>query len=103
MSEIERQIADRAFKWVMCSCQPLSTQVLLPAVCQDEGNDTIMPVDDLNEDLLLEYCHYLLVIDSSRKVWIPCHLSVIEYFDNQLWCQAQANCHVASVYLSLLQ
>ena len=102
MSESERQIADRAFQWVMCSCTPLSSKVLLPAVCQDKEVDTIKPVDDLDEDLVLEYCHNLLVIDPNRGVWIPSHLSVIEYFENHLWSQKQANCLVSSVCLSLL-
>jgi hypothetical protein len=101
-SESERQIADRAFQWVMCSCTPLSTKELLPAVCQDVNDDTIKPVEDIDEELVLELCHNLLAIDPNRHVWTPSHLSVIEYFENHHWSQKQANCLVASVCLLLL-
>ena len=102
MNESERRIVDRAFQWVMCSSKPLSTSVLLPAVCQDVEDDSIQPVDDLDEDLLLEYCRNLLVIDSNREVWIPSHLSVIEYVENHLWSSLRAHQLVASVCLKLL-
>ncbi|KAF4635686.1 hypothetical protein G7Y89_g2417 [Cudoniella acicularis] len=102
MTKVERRIADRAFQWVMCACKPLETKELLPAICQDENSDTLKPLSGLDEDLVLKYCHNLLVIDSARQVWIPSHLSVIEYFENHLWSQSQANCLVASVCLLLL-
>jgi ankyrin repeat domain-containing protein 50 len=103
MKEHERQVADRAFQWVMCACHPLKTKHLLPAVCQDENNDALLPLDGLDEDLLLEYCHNLLIIDPVRQVWIPSHLSVIEYFENHLWSQSQANYLVSSACLLVLQ
>lgn len=59
-------------------------------------------MEDIDEELLLELCHNLLVIDPNRQVWIPSHLSVIEYFENHHWSQKQANCLVASVCLLLL-
>ncbi|KAK2795666.1 hypothetical protein FQN52_003515 [Onygenales sp. PD_12] len=101
MDEIERVVANRAFQWVMCSRKPLSTEELLPAVCQD-GSDTVHPIDDLDEDLLLRYCHNLLIIDPNRAVWVPSHLSVIEYCEELRWSQKQANCLVTTVCLSLL-
>ncbi|KAF8861649.1 hypothetical protein BDZ45DRAFT_586659, partial [Acephala macrosclerotiorum] len=103
MSEEEKQIADRAFQWVMCACHPLETNVLLPAVCQDGNSDTLEPLDGLTEDLVLKYCHNLLVVDPVRKVWIPSHLSVIEYFENSRWSHARANYLVGSVCLLALQ
>ncbi|KAK2769608.1 hypothetical protein FQN53_005988 [Emmonsiellopsis sp. PD_33] len=101
MDEIEREVANRAFQWVMCSRKPLSTGELLPAVCQD-GGDTINSIDDLDEDLLLKYCHNLLIIDPNRAVWVPSHLSVIEYCEELLWNQKQANSLVTAVCLTLL-
>jgi hypothetical protein len=86
----------------MCSCKPLSTEELLPAVNQDVKDDTIKPVEDIDEELVLELCQNLLVIDPNRQVWIPSHLSVIEYFEGHHWSQKQANCLVASVCLLLL-
>ncbi|KAF8851786.1 hypothetical protein BDZ45DRAFT_133333 [Acephala macrosclerotiorum] len=102
MIESEKRIADRAFQWVMCSIAPLSTEELLQAVSQDEGDDEVKLVEDLDEDLLLEYCHNLLVIDRERNVWVPSHLSVIEYFENHFWDHKQANYLVATVCILTL-
>ncbi|KAF4627727.1 hypothetical protein G7Y89_g10427 [Cudoniella acicularis] len=103
MNKAEKRYADRAFQWVMCACHPITSKELLPAICQDENSDDLKPLGGLNEDLLLKYCHNLLVIDPVRKVWIPSHLSVIEYFEDHLWNQSQANCLVSSVCLLVLQ
>jgi ankyrin repeat protein len=102
MKDHEKEIADRAFQWVMCAVEPLQTKELLPAICQDENSDTLAPLDGLDEDLVLEYCHNLLVIDPVRKVWVPSHLSVIEYVENR-WSLSQANCLVSSICLLVLQ
>jgi hypothetical protein len=103
MNEVEKEIADRAFQWVMCANEPLRTIELLPAICQDGNSNTIMPLDGLDEGLALEYCHNLLVVDPIRHVWVPSHLSVIEYFEKNLWSRSQANGLVANVCLLLLQ
>jgi ankyrin repeat protein len=102
MPQSEREIADRAFQWVMCSNAPLTSEILLPAVCQDPEDDTTNPVDDLDQELLLEYCHNMLVIDPYRGVWVPSHLSVIEYLESHIWKPHEANRLVASVCLSIL-
>ncbi|OJD14083.1 hypothetical protein AJ78_05529, partial [Emergomyces pasteurianus Ep9510] len=96
MGETERKIADRALQWVIGAQKPLTTKVLLPAVCQT-GGALIYPIGDLDEDLILKYCQNLLVIDPVRQVWVPSHLSVIEYCEDNLWSQQQANCFVATV------
>jgi hypothetical protein len=103
MTEHERNIADRAFQWVMCAVEPLNTRELLAALCQDGAGDTLLPLDGLDEELALEYCHNLLIIDPIRKVWVPSHLSVIEYIEDHLWSQCQANSLVSSVCLLALQ
>ncbi|PMD29095.1 hypothetical protein L207DRAFT_642687, partial [Hyaloscypha variabilis F] len=102
MGEHEKEIADRAFQWIMCARHPLTTVELLPAICQDGNSDTLLPLDGLDEDILLEYCHNLLVIDPVRQVWIPSHLSVIEYLEKHLWSQAEANFLVLKVSLLVL-
>jgi hypothetical protein len=102
MEDHEKEIADRAFQWVMCAVEPLQTKVLLPAICQDENSDTLAPLGGLDEDLALDYCQDLLVIDPVRQVWVPSHLSVIEYVENR-WSQSQANCLVSSICLLVLQ
>ncbi|KAE9380762.1 hypothetical protein N431DRAFT_477640 [Stipitochalara longipes BDJ] len=103
ISKHEKEIADRAFQWVMCARHPLTTSELLPAICQEENSDALLPLDGLDEDLILEYCHNLLIIDPVREVWIPSHLSVIEYFENHLWRQIEANFLVLRVSLLVLQ
>src|SRR5450756_354475 len=99
MGDHERYIADRAFQWVMCACAPLETRALVAAICQEVEGDTLLPLDGLDEDLVLEYCHNLLIIDPVRKVWSPSHLSVIEYVENNLFTQREANCRAATVCL----
>lgn len=87
----------------MITHHPLTTQALLPAVCQDGNTDTLMPLDGLDEELLLEYCHNLLVIDPIRNVWVLSHLSVLEYFEKEHWSRTQANSLVLVVCLLVLQ
>ncbi|KAL2069070.1 hypothetical protein VTL71DRAFT_15408 [Oculimacula yallundae] len=82
MPELYRKIAYNAIQWVMCACHPLFTEILLPAVCQDEKSGSLIPLGGLSESLLLEYCHSLLVIDPIRKIWVTSYLSVNEYFEN---------------------
>lgn len=103
MTKVEKRIADRAFQWVMCACKPLDTYELLPAIAQDPSIDVLKPLGGLTEDLVLKYCHNLLVIDPVRHVWVPSHLSVLEYFEDHLWTQTQANYLVANVCLGVLQ
>ncbi|KAK5636393.1 hypothetical protein RRF57_012105 [Xylaria bambusicola] len=101
-SERERQIADRAFQWVMSSCTPLSTKLLIQAISQDPDGDATKPVGNVDEKLLLEICQHFLVIDPRRKVWKFPHLSMREYFEKSHWKPVQTNCLVASVCLVLL-
>ena len=103
MTTKEKRVSERAFKWIMSSFVPLSTPALLLAVCQDGDDDRIRPVeDDLEEEVLLNYFHNLLVIDPERNVWVPSHLSVIEYVEENQWCHNKANSHVTTVCLLLL-
>ncbi|KAE8444754.1 hypothetical protein EG329_014314 [Mollisiaceae sp. DMI_Dod_QoI] len=104
ITEDEKDYTDRAFKWVMCAHRPLDTKTLLAAISQDERTGILNPLlDDLDEDAVLKYCRNLLVIDPVRKVWIPSHLSVIEYFEKKLWSQTVANSLVLNVCLLVLQ
>lgn len=102
MSSAEKFVADRVFQWVMCACEPLTTEILLPAISQDENKNSLEPVEDLEEELVLKYCRNLMVIDPIRKVWLPSHLSVIEYLEH-LWGHPEANYIVFNVCLSVLR
>lgn len=98
-----QKLAYRAVQWVMCAIHPLSTEIILPAVRHDENCEVLVPLSGLNEGLLLEYCHSLLVIDPVRKIWVTSHLSVNEYFENHVRSNSQANSLVASICLLVLQ
>ncbi|KAK4235733.1 hypothetical protein C8A03DRAFT_17559, partial [Achaetomium macrosporum] len=101
-NEHERVLADRAFMWVMCACRPLSSVELLGAIRLDPTRDTVRLSDEVDEDLLLDICHNLLVLDSQQRVWRFSHLSVTEYFEKSHWSLRQAHCHAAGVCLLLL-
>ncbi|OCL11473.1 hypothetical protein AOQ84DRAFT_386815, partial [Glonium stellatum] len=101
-NEHEKVLADRAFMWVMCSCKPLNSDELLGAIRLDQHNDTFSLADEIDEDLMLDLCSNLLVIDSQRKVWRFSHLSVTEYFEENHWDLREAHCYAAKTCLSLL-
>ena len=86
----------------MCSCKPLESGELLNAIRLDPYNDTFRLAEEIDEDLLLDLCNNLLIIDSQRKVWRFSHLSVTEYFEENHWDLRQAHCHVAKGCLLLL-
>lgn len=100
--EIQREIAHHAIQWVMCAREPLKTRDLLPAICQDGASNTLMALDGLDEDIVLEYCHNLLVIDPVQKVWVPSHLSVIEYYEEHVSSNAKANSLILAVCLTVI-
>jgi ankyrin repeat protein len=95
------EIANRAFQWVMCSCEPLSPSTLIAAVCQDPEDDGPQPVD-IDIDIVLDACHNLLSLDSELNVCRFAHLSVQEYFEQHRWSTSLANGLVGKVCLLLL-
>jgi ankyrin repeat domain-containing protein 50 len=58
--------------------------------------------EGVDEDLILEICGNLLVIDSERQVWRFSHLSVMEFWEENHWSLWQAHCHVARSSLLFL-
>lgn len=100
----DKQIAHRAFQWVMCAETPLGRKALLHAICQDPTSTRYKePLDEVDENLILDLCHNLLVFDTDLDHWRVSHLSVIEYFEeNQLHDMRLAHCNAAKVCLSIL-
>jgi hypothetical protein len=102
-------VAERAFKWVMCSFKPLSTDELLGAVCQNpDDEDAASPVD-IDADFVLEACHNLLMIEPESGKWKFAHLSVQEYFEDLYrlrrhsdWSYSSVHALAAKVCLLLL-
>jgi hypothetical protein len=84
----------------MCSCEPLSAEVLVAAVCQDSEEDETQAID-IDIHFVLDACSNLLVVDPQMGVCRFSHLSVQEYFEDH-WDTNQTNGTVAKVCLSLL-
>ena len=101
-SKHAKALVDRACMWVMCAYEPLTTVELIGAICIDPDDNTFRLTCEVDEDLLLRLCKYLLILDSQRKVWRFSHLSVAEYFEDNNLGRPQAHCHAAKVCLKLL-
>ncbi|CAI7649488.1 unnamed protein product [Penicillium bialowiezense] len=101
-SEHRKALVDRACKWVISSCAPLSSDELLFAVRIDADGASINCEDQLNESELLDRCSNLLVIDPETQLWGLSHLSVREYFERNHWGPREIHSHTAKVCLKLL-
>ncbi|KAH8649922.1 ankyrin repeat-containing domain protein [Xylariales sp. PMI_506] len=101
----EKSIVERACMWVMCASRPLTTMELVGAVNLDldaKEHDDIRLSHEIDEDLLLDLCNNLLILDHQLNVWRFCHLSVAEYFEKNHWSIRDAHCYAAKVCLKLL-
>ncbi|KAJ5912527.1 hypothetical protein N7504_001410 [Penicillium tannophilum] len=102
MSPHAKVLVDRACKWVMSACKPLSSDELLSAIVVDSENDAFEFKKETDESCLQALCNNMFVLDSERRVWRVTHLSVVEYFENHHWSLRQAHCHAAKVCIRLL-
>lgn len=103
MEDHQCQICERALKWIVSARYPLNSLVLLDAARQDADLPITELQNDLTEEIMLECCHNLLVVDPVRHVWMPSHLSVIEYFESNVWLDSEAELLTAAVCLKVLQ
>ncbi|KAK9849324.1 hypothetical protein MYU51_014595 [Penicillium brevicompactum] len=97
-----KALVDRACKWVMGSCTPLTSDELLSAVHIDADGSSIKSEERFNESELLDRCNNLLVIDPQTHLWRLSHLSVREYFERNHWGLQELHAHAAKVCLKLL-
>ena len=97
------EVANRAFRWIMCSEEPISPAMLVFVVCQDPTTDKV-DVVDIDIDFVLESCQNLLKVEPGRfdQVCRFSHLSVQEYLENTHWNQIQTNVLMAQVCLIIL-
>lgn len=58
------EVAARAFNWIAVSMQPMSSEALVAAVCQNPKTDTIDPVD-IEIDDALDACHNLVIVQNG--------------------------------------
>jgi ankyrin repeat protein len=86
----------------MCACKPLKSDEILSAIRLDPKGDITHLSEEVDEDLLLDLCNNLLVLDGQRNVWRFSHLSVTEYFEEYYWDLRQAHCYAAKICVGLL-
>ncbi len=98
----DRALTERAFKWVMGTYEPLSSEQLLAAIRVDPESEVFELSPEISESQLLHLCNNLLLLDSQRQTWRVSHLSVVEYFEHNHWTLLQANCHGGRTCLRFL-
>ncbi|QYT03017.1 ANK_REP_REGION domain-containing protein [Trichoderma simmonsii] len=79
----EKEILQRAVKWVLCARRPLTSQELPMAIRLEINLESVTVSDAIDESTLESICSHLVVLDSQLKVWKFAHASVAEYFENQ--------------------
>ncbi|KAL6884772.1 hypothetical protein GGI43DRAFT_305265 [Trichoderma evansii] len=79
----EKEVLERAVKWVLCAREPLTSQILLMAIRLKSNLQSLTLSDAIAESTLESICSHLVVLDSQLKVWKFPHASVAEYFENQ--------------------
>lgn len=79
----EKDVLQRAVKWVLCAREPLTSEVLLMAIRLESNLQSLTLSDPIDESTLEDICSHLVVLDSQLKVWKFPHASVAEYFENQ--------------------
>ncbi|GAA91823.1 hypothetical protein RIB2604_02113150 [Aspergillus luchuensis] len=96
----DRDLALRAFKWVLAAREPLPREALLDAIrINPDGTDAKLCAS-ISDEALLALCRNLLVIDSERDVWRVSHLSVAEFFElRKSWTTAVTNLLVGKACL----
>lgn len=98
----DRQVAERALKWVMCCERPLEINMMVKAVSyyDCEGN-----VDEqVTADYILDICSNFIIVDHNHMVQFA-HLSVREYLMNDTklhYTKINANIQVAKTTLVYL-
>lgn len=95
-------LAERAFKWIMCSCHELEVDTLLEAIRLIPQGNTIKTTAKQTQENLLALCQDFLTVDHQRNVFEFPHLSVAEYFESKRWSMKEADCLVGHVSLALL-
>ncbi|GLA91874.1 hypothetical protein AtubIFM57143_006527 [Aspergillus tubingensis] len=96
----DRDLALRAFKWVLAAREPLPREALLEAIRINPDSMDTKLCASISADALLALCRNLLVIDSERDVWRVSHLSVAEYFElRKSWTAAVTNLMVGKACL----
>ncbi|KAK0717679.1 hypothetical protein B0T26DRAFT_802746 [Lasiosphaeria miniovina] len=102
-NEHDRILANRAFMWVICAAYPLESSELLSTILLDPDRKSLVVSEEVDDDVLLDMCNNLLVLDPQRKFWQFLHLSVAEYFEEYHFSRLQADYYATKVCLVLLK
>ncbi|KAJ5718496.1 Major facilitator superfamily domain general substrate transporter [Penicillium malachiteum] len=116
----QKKLVDRAFMWVMCACEPLTTDFILAAIRRDGEKEELE--EEITKNTLLGLCKNLLVCDAHQysdadqdsdahqysdanqdsDIWVFSHASVVEFIEQKLWDFKKAHCNAAKVCLDFL-
>ncbi|KAJ6179439.1 hypothetical protein N7519_009900 [Penicillium mononematosum] len=94
----EQAIAERTFKWVLCSPYPLTSEELLSAARMAIEKDDIKLASCVKQETLLSICENLLIVDTDGR-WRFFHLSAREYLEKALEMYQNAHSYCAQVCL----
>ncbi|KAL7795176.1 hypothetical protein V8C37DRAFT_374734 [Trichoderma ceciliae] len=95
-------LAERAIKWVLCSFEPLSSEILLEAIRYTFEGDIMVQKEKQTERQILLLCQDFLTIDAERRVWMLPHASVAEYFESRDLILGKCDMFVSKISLNFL-
>ncbi|OQE91830.1 hypothetical protein PENNAL_c0008G02558 [Penicillium nalgiovense] len=99
----EQAIAERTFKWVLCTPYPLTSEEILSAARMAIEKDDIKLTSYVQQESLLSICENLLIVDTDGR-WRFFHLSAREHLGTTLGIYQQAHSYCAQVcHLSLMR
>ena len=97
-----REISINAFRWFMCSYEPLAAETLLDAVMVKVGQSGEFSHDGpVTTNMLLKMCHNLIIFDKDLNVFRFAHLTVEEYLESKL-PKVESHTCIAKTCISLL-
>jgi ankyrin repeat protein len=74
-----RTLAEKVMKWLICAQRPLYSHELIAAISVDSEGRRL----SLSNDVLLDICCNMVVLDSEQNVFRFAHLSVREYLEGR--------------------
>jgi len=96
-----RQRALSAFRWIKFSCEPVRSETLLDAVSVDITCSGEFSHHVFQPNVLLKVCQNLIILDKSLNVFRFAHLSVDEFFEDEL-SPEDSHTEIAQACLSLM-
>ncbi|KAJ6032573.1 Major facilitator superfamily domain general substrate transporter [Penicillium herquei] len=101
-TKFQKKLVDRAFMWVMCAYEPLTTDLILAAIRLDGETEEFE--EKITKSTLQGLCSNLLVCDARQggDIWIFPHASVVEFIEEKVLDFNHAHCHAAKICLRFL-